>query len=454
MQAVHLPELRDTDYRGFGELAHGVTYPQLTTEGVERICRALIESAERLRQRPVAEIVAAIDAAAGLLMTAGPALDELTAAIAEHTHYSIEMSAHVIERMAADWRSAKLFEMLHNELRDPRVLDGFVQVGSVRQRVTAPQLSLHVFSGNVPGVAVTSIIRALLVKSAVLGKAASGEPLLAAAFAHALSTVDRDVGAAVAIAYWPGGTEDLESAALRFAGAVVHYGSDESITDMRRRLPPHTELVEHGPRISFGLVARDALEEHSIDALANDIAYAVATFDQQGCVSPHVLYVETGGRVSPRQFAVRIATALADLQRILPAGPIGAREAISIRATRSQAEFRAIAGRDVLVYGPPSLEHTVIYDDEPAFAASCLSRTIRVHPVGDLAVVPPLVAPYRAVLQSAAIAGGISDGLLEELARAGVTRVTRFRDLPWPSASSHHDGRSPLELLRWVDADP
>jgi hypothetical protein len=60
------------------------------------------------------------------------------------------------------------------------------------------------------------------------------------------------------------------------------------------------------------------------------------------------------------------------------------------------------------------------------------------------------------VLQSVAIAApdAAADALAASLADIGVTRVTSFRDLPWPPPTWHHDGRGPLrELLRWVDIE-
>jgi hypothetical protein len=98
----------------------------------------------------------------------------------------------------------------------------------------------------------------------------------------------------------------------------------------------------------------------------------------------------------------------------------------------------------------------VIYDSTPAFEASCLHRTLRIHPVAALEDVTRLVEPFGSVLQSVAIAAGADRmrGLAIRFAGAGATRITSFRDLPWPSPQWHHDGRGPLrELVRFTDLD-
>jgi hypothetical protein len=42
-----------------------------------------------------------------------------------------------------------------------------------------------------------------------------------------------------------------------------------------------------------------------------------------------------------------------------------------------------------------------------------------------------------------------------EMARVGVTRITTFRDQPWPPAWWRHDGEGPLRaLVHWVTLDP
>src|SRR5690606_16119255 len=112
-----------------------------------------------------------------------------------------------------------------------------------------PALVLHVLSGNVPGVGVTSMVRSLLVRAPAFCKTAAGEPVLPVLFARALSARDPEVGRALAVTYWRGGDRELEAAALAETELVVHYGGEAAIADLRRRLPPHVRLVEHGPRI-------------------------------------------------------------------------------------------------------------------------------------------------------------------------------------------------------------
>jgi hypothetical protein len=273
-------------------------------------------------------------------------------------------------------------------------------------------------------------------------------------FARAVTGVDPEVGRALAVTYWPGGSEDAEWRALEAADSVIVYGGQEAVASYAGRVNEGTRLVAHGPRLSVGLVAREALAQPT--ALARSVARAVAVFDQHGCVSPHSVWVEEG-TLAAADFAEELADALEAVELELPRGRIGPAEASAIQQERAAAEIKGHGtetGTRVLT--GTGTRWTVIYDDEPAFRPSCLNRLVRVHPIPRLEEAVDLLAPAARHLQSVAIAAPADRrlALADRLARVGATRITTFDRLPWPSPEWHHDGRSPLrELVRWVDLE-
>jgi hypothetical protein len=272
--------------------------------------------------------------------------------------------------------------------------------------------------------------------------------VLPALFARALREVDAELADCLAVVYWPGGTRELEAVALAAADAVVVYGGEDVVESVSGRTAPGTRLVVHGPRISIGLVSRNA----GLGA-ARDIAAATAAYDQQGCVSPHVVYVETGGPLDPLALAQAIADELESLQATQPRRRINASEAVAIRDARTRAEFAGKA-----LFGPDHTGFTVIYDaDDDALVTSCLNRTLYVKAIADASALKAVLEPHRSLLQSVALEGFSSDEILPVatlLADCGVTRLTTFERLPWPPMHWRHDGRGPLqELLTWHDLD-
>jgi hypothetical protein len=398
----------------------------------------------------VAEVVAVIDRVAARLLDPADELRRTAErALPAITHYSPAMVRQVLDRMAADWRAAPLRELLRTELGDPRVLDGFRPAPRGHGKVMAmgPRLAAHVFSGNVPGVAVTSIVRSLLVKAATLGKTAVGEPLLSALFARAVAEEDAALGACLAVTYWHGGDEKLERAALEHADAVVVYGGREAVAAIRARTPPAARFLAYGPKLSFGAVGRDWLTAETARAAALD----ASTFDQQGCVSPHVFYAEEGGEVSPREWAALLAGEMEAVERDLPRGRLSPGEASAIRQLRGEAEFAADTDLHASAEGTA---WTVVFDPDPAFEASCLNRVVRVKPVPDLGQVPGLVRDYGDVLQTVGVTAspGAAAELAEALAHLGASRIAPLGQMAWPPPWWHHDGRPPLRaLVRWCD---
>jgi len=462
--AFHLPGLGAADVESWiaRDVGAGVElrHPVLRPGAIGRIAdRLRAARAATLARAPVPAIIEAIDAAAvRLLDRAHPLRVIAERALPAVTGYSLPMIRLVLDRMAADWRAPALERLVTSELGSLDALDGF-RAGAAagrRSRIYGPEISLHIFAGNVPGVGVTSVVRALLVRSAVLAKTAEAEPVLGVLFARALAESAPWLAACAAATRWaPGGDADREAAA--HADLVAVYGGAEAVAAFRGNATATVRVIEHGPRLSVAAIGRDALRSEA-DArhAADDAARAVATFDQQGCVSPHALFVESGGAVEPRAFARMVAGGLAALEPELPRGRLDPAESAVIHAVRATAEFRAISGEDIEVIAGPVAAWTVIWDGGGAFEPTCLNRTIRVLPVASLEDVAVRVRAYRSVLQTVGLAGAGSrlERVADALAAAGASRITTLDRMPWPPPDGHHDGRGPLrELVREVDIE-
>jgi hypothetical protein len=387
---------------------------------------------------------------------ADPLYEEAVARIPMENGLSKAMAHEIITGMARDWTTERLEALVSADFPDPTVLDRF-RPGPAGDRVRAVggDLAFHVGAGSVPGVGAISLLRSLLVKCPVLLKPGRGDLALPCLLARGILEEDEGLARAVAVVYWPVGEGgDLERVALAEAERVVVYGGRATVAQIRSRVPVTTPIVAYHHRISMGAVAADALETPaSADRVATEAARAVALFDQRGCVSPHAIWVEQGAEITPRAWAARLAVELAALARSLPQGPPDRSTSSSMHQLRGTVELRAAGGAPVEVHADPDGKWAVVFDPEPGPADICGGRTVTVRPFASLDDIVEALARLRPVLQTFAVAGSeeTRSRIAERLARCGVTRITTFRDQPWPPAWWRHDGQGPLlALVRWI----
>ena len=89
-------------------------------------------------------------------------------------------------------------------------------------------------------------------------------------------------------------------------GEVHIYGRDETIAYFREQVPPSVVIRGHGTGLGVAIVFASDEGAAAADALAQD----VIAFDQRGCMSPRIVWVE-GGLQDAEAFATELSDALA-----------------------------------------------------------------------------------------------------------------------------------------------
>lgn len=220
-----------------------------------------------------------------------------------------------------------------------------------------PTTVLHILAGNTPAAALQTLVRGLMLSAHNLAKLPSaGLPEVE----QFVALLPSELAARVET------STTLPDDWLVRAEVVVVFGDDDTIAHFRTRVRPDQRLIEHGHKVSFGVIFDDPAFA-SVDDAARD----VAAFDQLGCLSPHVLYV--GG--DARAYAVRLAAAL---ERI-PRGALPLSAACAIRALCEDFTFRGANGEPCAAWCGANA--TVIYDETPGFPQTPLHRTIFVKPL-------------------------------------------------------------------------
>jgi hypothetical protein len=349
--------------------------------------------------------------------------------------------------------------LLEQELGQSRSLDEFTPVtapanGRRNVRARAPELLVHVAAGTLPNPVLVSLILGVLARSAQFVKCASGASFLPRLFAHSLYEAEPKLGACLELAEWPGGKSELEKVLFEEADCVTATGSDEAVTSIRQRLPQKTRFVAYGHRVSFAYVAAKALESGNLRTVVKRAAADVVAWNQLGCLSPHVIYVQPG-MVLPEKFAEALAEALTDCELSEPRGELKPEAAAAITSRRAIYEMRAAQSPETQMWSSKnSTAWTVVYEAEPRFQTSCLNRFIYVKGVENLRDALHAAESVRGQVATVGLTapGNMLHELVNELAQWGTERICPLGQMQNPPLTWHHDGRPPLgDLIQWTD---
>ncbi len=272
-----------------------------------------------------------------------------------------------------------------------RYLDAFLPSGDRLLHAQPRGLVVHWIAGNVPLLGVFSLVQAWLTKNVSLIKVPADWPGVIPALLDTLSQVtylaaDGRATSGVALArgaaalYVDRDDRAAQETLSLAADARVAWGGREAIEAIQA-LPkvPGVEDILFGPKYSYMVIGRERLAAGAgVLDLATRAAFDVCLFDQQGCNSPHTIFVERGGAVSPREFAARLAEAMERVCATIPKAPPSPQDVSRLLTLRATYDVRGLA------HYSPGPEWTVLYgEDDEGLAEACGGRVAFVRPIAD-----------------------------------------------------------------------
>jgi hypothetical protein len=434
---------------------------ELTAGLITEACQTLKRNGEQfLEGRTTESIIRVLDRLGRDWLSADfPFRQRVLQASPAETGFSAEVLAAGLDQFFQQWTVENLEALLRQELGHARRLDDFLHEEEEAHAgrwamAQGPRLLAHIAPGNIPAPVLMEIALGLLAHSAQFVKCASGQLLVPRMFAHSLYEADPKLGACLEIASWKGGAESLESALFAEADCIVATGSDETLAAIRQKLPPAARFIGHGEKVSFGYVTGEALERQS-HAVVERAAADVTAWNQRGCLSPHVIYVEDSGSGGGEDFANLLAGKLEALEKTHPRGALSAGDAAAIATRRAFYEVRAAHSPETMMWASrESTAWTVILENDPRFQISCQNRFIYVKVVPDLTQALQGADPVRENISTVglACAPAQTPELARRLARWGAKRICLLGRMQHPPLGWRHDGRPPLgDLVTWID---
>jgi len=370
-----------------------------------------------------------------------------TKAVMRRTGYTEPVVDYALDRLFEQIDRSSLESVITSELGSLEALDGFVaRPGRPAVFFRGLSRSVIIASDTTIGVALPALIFALCAKADVTVK--DREDKLVAAFVETLVEEEPALAAHVFVEVWEGSDSAQSRARLSDADVIVAYGSNAALAAIRMQLPAQARFVGYGHRTSIGYVAREALRD---EIAAREVARAAALdallYDGDGCLSPHALFVERSGPITPLKFASILAHACDEIAIEFPSG---ASEApAEVGAYRRAALFRAAQGHGA-VYDGLVAPHLVAYDapaDEPP---PLLPRTLAIYPVEAPHDMLAYVRRHALPLEAFARVDGTRPDVEAAALESGASRIAPLGRLQAPPLGGEHGGEG--RILPFVRA--
>lgn len=337
-------------------------------------------------------------------------------------------------------------------------VDGFRPIHSQPHKLLKAQprgLVAHWLSGNVPILGMLTLVHSVLTKNANILKAASAHP---DAIPRLLETIGNthfttpgrhrvdgsDLLESIAVVHYGHDRDDIATRFSVAADVRIAWGGAEAVRSVASlpRKPTSEDLI-FGPKLSFMAIGSDALStERAARRLARRAATDASVFEQTACASPHTVFVESGGPISPIQFADMLANEMNKALVRLPKDAASSEWSTQVRNARAMYEFIGT------VWASDNTDWTVLYESSTQLSPPTYSRVITVRPVNDIMDTINFASPDIQTI-GLALTGERRLNYADQVTRRGVERcpeignMTHF-DTPW-------DGLIPMErLVRWT----
>lgn len=352
-----------------------------------------------------------------------------------------------------------LEDLLQQELGHLKRMDGPCAARNENGKeamASGPEMITHIAAGNIPIPTMMSIVLGLLIRSAQFVKCPRGSSFIPRMFAHSLYDTDSKIGSCIEIAEWKSGNEAIEDTLYRHSECVTATGSDKTLEAIRNRLDAKTRFLGYGHQVSFGYVTREAVSGYKAKRLIREAADDVVAWNQLGCLSPHIFYVEDDSSNWALQFAQQLAAELEKREAADPRGEIPKDAAAAIASRRAMYEVRAAHMPDSSRQwcSEDSTAWTVIYETDTLFQLSCLNRFIYVKSTASIDEVLKGAEMVRDHVSTVGIAAAEDEKeeIAMRFARWGATRICPIGRMQKPPLTWRHDGRPLLsDYVRWTD---
>lgn len=320
----------------------------------------------------------------------------------------------------------------------------------------AKGLCCHWMAGNVQILGMFAVVQCMLTKNVNLIKVAAKDGGVFSSLLSAFEGLEytspdgktikgNDLVKTIGVVYFSRYAVKLGELMSKEAKVRIAWGGKEAVETVS--CYPSSigcETVIFGPKLSYAVIAQEALSsEQNAKKLARRVSVDVSVFDQAGCASPHNLYIEKGGVVSPERFCEILAETFPKTEIQIPKPTVSPEQISAIHSIRGVYDFKG------KVWGSSNMSWSILLSDdkECELCKPVYSRTLMVHEVENINDALEVIEDY---IQTIGVEAPLEKAIefAKIATRKGVARLPKIGrmlnfEMPW-------DGLFLIDrLVRW-----
>jgi Acyl-CoA reductase (LuxC) len=317
--------------------------------------------------------------------------------------------------------------------------------------------ALHIVAGNGPVLGALSILRGAVTRGDTLIKVPSNDPFTTGAIARTMCDFapNHPITKHLAVAYWRGGDEALESRLYQPHNIekIIAWGGLASVKHVTKYIQPGLELISLDPKRSASVVGAEALTTPAlIQETAHRIAADVGTGNQTACANCRMVYVLCGTDDDGIETLKELGRKTYDAILSLP-GDLSTKPKQYDPTLKSQVDTLRLNDDWYTVIGGQDGEGAVIVShtaDRVEFYEYLADRTVNLIPVDTIGEVLAVVDSYTQTI------GIFPENLREQLRhKMALHGGQRFVSLGYafngPGLVGPQDGIEPMRrMCKWI----
>lgn len=255
-------------------------------------------------------------------------------------------------------------------------------------KANARGLVCHWLAGNVQILGMFALVQSIIAKNANLLKVSSRDDGVFTDILNEFKGVSYttengytisgdDLLKTISVIYFHHHASKLGEEMSKNADVRIAWGGRESVEAVSAYPARYdAETVIFGPKLSYSVIAKEELSSvQEAKKLARKMSVDVSVFDQTGCASPHNLYIEEGGVISPEEFTNILGESMTKTELQIPKPLMSPEQISQIHSIRGVYDFKGT------VKGSETMSWTILMDNLDEIDKPVYSRVLFVHKV-------------------------------------------------------------------------